>query len=213
MKKILFAVMFALALSFSAFAQENQPVVKNFVGGYFVYDRSDSQSPENSVGAGITGNRNLFFNSHPVSFQADFLGYDDQAYAGTGFLLRGELRARTPLGIKYDFVGQNSEVYAVGSVALDHQSGGRNFFSPAIGAGFKTGDNVLTEYTYIIKPNKNNSIQGHQVTVQYTRPLKDNPNWNVYTRFQGTAGRFNFGPQDPQALSNVVFSIGISKNY
>ena len=210
MKKILLVIVAMLAFSAVSFAQD-KPLVDNQFGGYFVYDRSDAQTPENAVGAGVFVTRNVVFKNQPVNFKADAFWFTDQAYAGTGRVIRGEFKARTPLNLKYNFVGMDSEVYAVASVSLEHQSGGNNFFNPAVGAGFKTGDNVLTEYAYVISPNANNSVRGHQVTVEFYRPLENNPNWNIVTGFTGFAGRFQAGPVDPQSLSNVKFFIGLSK--
>lgn len=224
MKRILLVLFAVMAFSFTVVAQDapkkpskffvqdiSAPLAENQFGGYFVYDRSDAQTPENSVGAGAFVIRNVKFGNQPVNLKADFFGYTDQAFPATGRVLRGELKARTPLGLKYNFVGQDSEVYALGAVSLEHQSGGFNNFNPMVGAGFKTGDNVLTEYAYVISPNTNNSVRGHQITVEYYRPLESNPNWNIVTGFTGLAGRFQQGPVDPQSLSSVKFFIGISK--
>lgn len=202
----------ATALAVPAFSQEEPaPLTKNMIGGYFVYDRSDAQQPENAVGAGIMATRNFKVGAQPVNLKGDFFWYTDQAFAGTGQVFRGELKARTPLGLKYNFVGMDSEVYAVAAVGLETQRGGNTFFNPEVGAGFKTGDNVLTEYRYVISPNLSNSVRGHKISVEFYRPLENNPKWQVITGFTGFAGRFQAGPVDPQALSNVKFYIGIAK--
>lgn len=221
MKKFLFTLVAVLALSFTAFAQDapkkpskflvqdiSVPLAENQIGGYFVYDRSDATAPENSVGAGVFAVRNWNFGSIPVNLRGNFYWHTDQALA-TGRVLRGELKARTPLGLKYNFVGLDSEVYAVAQAAVENQ-GGATRFVPSFGAGFKTGDNVLTEYHYTV-PTGRFDVQGHQVTVEFYRPLENNPNWNVVTGFTGFTGRFNPSPVDPQALMSVKFFIGISR--
>lgn len=211
-------------LSFTAMAQEpakaskpskflvqdiSTPLAENQFGGYFVYDRSDAQTPENSVGFGLFGVHNFTFRNRPVNFKADFHWFTDQAFADSGRVLRGSVKARTPLGLKYNFVGMDSEVYGVVQAAVENQ-GGVTSFHPSFGAGFKTGDNVLTEYHYVV-PTGTKQVQAHEVTVEFYRPLENNPDWNVVTGFTGTTGRFNFGPADPQALFGVKFFIGLSR--
>lgn len=229
MKKFLFIFVAVMALSLTAFAQDAKPVAtpaakkpsrffvqdisaplaENQFGGYFVYDRSDAQTPENSVGAGAFVIRNFNLGKQPVNVKADFYAVTDQAFPATGRVVRGEFKARTPLGLKYNFVGIDSEVYAVAQAAVENQ-GGKTSFQPSFGAGFKTGDNVLTEYHYVF-PTGVANFQGHQVTVEFYRPLENNPNWNVFTGITGTTGKFSFTPVDPQALMNVKFFVGISR--
>jgi hypothetical protein len=215
MKTIKFVSMVAIfmALATMALAQtpESTPLTRNMVGGYFVYDRSDATTPENAIGAGGFGTRNLQVGSQAINLRGDFFWYTNQAISNSGQVVRGELKARVPLNLKYNFVGVESEVYAVAAAGIEHQRGGSTFFNPEVGAGFKTGDNVLTEYRYVVSPNANNSVRGHKISVEFYRPLESNPKWEIVTGFEGLAARFQAGPVDPQALSNVKFFIGIAR--
>lgn len=229
MKKFLFMFVAVMALSLTAFAQDAKPVAtpaakkpsrffvqditvplaENQIGAYFVYNRSDAQTPDNAVGAGAFAIRNFNFGKQPVNIKADFFSMTDQAFPASGRVVRGEFKVRTPLGLQYDFVGVPSEVYAVAQAAVENQ-GGRTSFQPSIGAGFKTGDNVLTEYHYVF-PTGTENFQGHQVTVEFYRPLPNNPKWNIFTGITGTTGRFSFTPVDVQNLGSAKFFLGVSR--
>lgn len=215
MKNFVFAVIAVVVFSVASLAQDpntKTPLIENQVGFYGIFNRSDAVEPKNAGGAGFTVARNFDIGNFKVLVQNDFMGYNDQAFdnVGGGHVYRNELAFRVPTDLKYNFAGTPSQVYLGGQAAVDRQAGSTTF-QPSALIGFKSGvENVsLVEYHYVF-PTGVSNIQGHQVKVQFIRPLQSNPKYNVITGFTGFTGKFNPVPVSQEDLYNVKVFVGIS---
>lgn len=210
MKNLIAVFALFVALSIPAFAQENQ------VGAFLLYDRSDATVATNAVGGGAFVVKNFDVKGLKFTGINTFSAFTGQAFTvGDGRVLRNELEVRTFLpGFTTNIMGEPSTVYLSAMASVENQSAAgtsKTSFNPGIGIGFKTGDNVYTDYHYIIGTNQMVSPQGHRVSVRWYRPFPGNETkYNLVTGFTGFTGRFDPFGAGGQAVYGAKFFIGVS---